>query len=111
MLQIRLGTHETVDPTKDPLGRTSIGWWEGMSEREAWDAGRGVWRLKATRVLEQDEIQIVSPTNEILVVATITAVRKYDDRRAVEGDVKWGDARVGQPAPHPHTSRNPVAYV
>lgn len=50
MLQIQLG-QERAAPANDWLGRSRIGSWPGMSEQEAWEAGRGVWVLRTDRAL------------------------------------------------------------
>lgn len=110
MIQIRLGNYEPRDPAGDCLGRNYIGYREGMTEAEAFEAGRGVWKLKADRVLDQDEVQIINLDGTVLAVATITGITKCDDRQAIEGDMLLGDPRVGQPTSTPHLSRNPVGY-
>ncbi|WP_277212315.1 hypothetical protein [Isoptericola croceus] len=109
MLQIQLGTRREADPD-DALGRTVVGWWPGMDEDEAWASGRGVWKLNADRVLENDEVQIVNTEGTVLAIARITGVTKHGDRRAVEGTLMRGDARVGKPTTTAHRSRNSVGY-
>ena len=111
MLQIRLGADQPA-PQPDPLGRDRIGYRPGMSEAEAWEAGRGVWVLKADRVLEQRELQIIDPDGIVRAVGLITGVRKFPTttRYAVEGRLLLGDPRVGKPTATPHPSRNSVAY-
>jgi hypothetical protein len=109
MLQIKLGAERvSVD---DELGRDRVGWWPEMTEDEAWTAGRGVWKLRADRALAQAEVQIISPEDIVLAVATITGVSKHGSKFAVEGDLLRGDPRVGSPTPSPNTSLNPVAYI
>lgn len=110
MIQIRLGHHENVDPDADPLGRDHIGYCEGMDQEHAWQVGRGVWKLKAQRVLDQDEVQIINLDGTVLAVATITGISKHQDRQAIEGRLLLGDPRVGQPTSTPHPSRNSVYY-
>lgn len=108
-LQIRLGRRRsaTVD---DPLHRTTIGWVEGMSERESWEAGRGVWRIDATRALDQDEVQIINQAGVIVAIGTITAIVKHGERREVRGDLLEGDPRVGTQTTIVFPSRNPISY-
>lgn len=108
MLQIKLGYEEPVED--DPMGRATRGWRTGMTEDEALAAGCGVWVLNADRVMEQDEVEIVSPDLTVLAVATITGVAKYGDRRAVQGTLLRGDPRVGKRSVHPHPSQNAIAY-
>ncbi|MEU3356325.1 hypothetical protein [Streptomyces sp. NPDC037389] len=110
MLQIQLGAERPAD-TGDGLGRATIGWRPGMSEDEAWQAGRGIWKFNADRALSQDEVQIINTEGTVLAVARITGISKHGDRYALEGDLLRGDARVGRPTPSPHLSRNPVTYI
>ncbi|WP_228924527.1 hypothetical protein [Streptomyces sp. DH7] len=82
-----------------------------MSEEEAWQAGRGIWKFNADRALSQEEAQIINIDGTVLAVARITGISKYGDRYALEGDLLLGDARVGRATPCPHLSRNPVTYI
>jgi hypothetical protein len=110
VLQIQMGRERPVDPAADWLGRSSIGARPGMSETEAWMAGRGVWLLNTDRALRQDEVQFIDPSGTVLAVATITGLTKCGGYFALEGKLLLGDPRVGQPTTTPHRSRNPVAY-
>lgn len=112
MLQIQLGPERQTDPAADPLGRDRIGYRPGMTEQEAWTAGRGVWVLNVDRALQQDEVQIVNLDGVVLAVAEILGVAKTrtPGRYAIDGRVKLGDPRVGKPTATPHKSRNSVAY-
>lgn len=109
MIQIRLGIERAVGPG-DPLGRSTIGYRPGMSMEEAWEAGRGVWKLKATRVLEEEEAVVLSPEGEVLVVATITGISKHGDRQAIEGMPMSEHVLLGERIATSN-SRNPVHYV
>ncbi|MFE3073298.1 hypothetical protein [Streptomyces sp. NPDC059247] len=82
-----------------------------MSEGEAWEAGRGVWKFNADRVLSQDEVQIINTEGIVLAVARITGISKCGSRYALLGEVLWGDGRVGHVTGSPHLSRNPVTYI
>jgi hypothetical protein len=112
LLQIQLGQDREVDPATDPLGRSRVGYRPGMTEQEAWTAGRGTWVLKVDRALEQDEIQIVNLDGIVLAVGEILGVTKTREpgRYAIDGNLKLGDPRVGKPTTTPHRSRNSVAY-
>ncbi|MEU9759146.1 hypothetical protein [Streptomyces sp. NPDC047985] len=110
MLQIRIGAERAAE-AGDGLARTALGWRPGMSEDEAWEAGRGVWKFNADRALSQSEAQIINPAGTVLVVARITGISKHDGRYALEGEILRGDPRVGRPTPSPHLSRNPVTYI
>lgn len=109
MLQIQLGP-ERPAPVGDWLDRSRIGSWPGMSEHDAWEAGRGVWVFNTDRALKQDEVQIVDLAGTVLAVARITGITKCGERYALEGELLLGDDRVGQPTATPHPSRNSVAY-
>ena len=112
MLQIQLGPDREVDPATDPLGRSRVGYRPGMSEQEAWVAGRGCWVLNVDHALEQDEAQIVNLDGVVLAVAKIRGVAKTREpkRYALDGDLQIGDPRIGQATTTPHRSRNSVAY-
>ncbi|MFD6225987.1 hypothetical protein ACFWFZ_03780 [Streptomyces sp. NPDC060232] len=73
-----------------------------MTEAEAWEASRGIWKFNADRALAQDEVQIVNTEGTVLALARITGISKHGDRYALEGEVLRGDSRVGQPTPWPH---------
>ncbi|MFD9078218.1 hypothetical protein [Streptomyces erythrochromogenes] len=109
MLQIQIGPERAAEPD-DSLGRPTIGWRPGMTETEAWEAGRGIWKFNADRALAQELVQIVNTEGTVLAVATITGISKHGDRYALEGDLLRGDVRVGQQTSTPHRSRNSVAY-
>ncbi|MFG2454556.1 hypothetical protein ACGFSG_34885 [Streptomyces sp. NPDC048512] len=81
-----------------------------MTEEEAWQAGRGIWKFNADRALAQDEVQIVNAEGVVLAVATITGISKHHGRYALEGELRRGDSRVGKSTTTPHRSRNSVAY-
>ncbi|MEU3877639.1 hypothetical protein, partial [Streptomyces sp. NPDC029704] len=110
LLQIRLGRQQPA-PAGDLFGRTTIGWRPGMTETEAWETGRGTWRLNAERTLARDEVQIIAPDQTVLAVAQITGITRHGDRHALDGRLLSGDARVGKPTTTPHPSRNPIAYL
>ncbi|WP_235487318.1 hypothetical protein [Streptomyces roseoverticillatus] len=110
VLQIQIGAERVAD-VDDRLGRVTLGWRPGMSEDEAWAAGRGIWKFNADRALSQDEAQIINTEGTVLAVATITGISKHGDRYALEGTILRGDPRVGRPTSSPHLSRNPVTYI
>ncbi|WP_171163503.1 hypothetical protein [Streptomyces sp. I05A-00742] len=110
MLQIQIGPERPAGPG-DQLKRTTLGWRPGMSEDQAWQAGRGIWKFNADRALSQNEVQIINTQGTVLAIATITGISKHGDRYALEGRLLRGDPRVGRPTPSPHLSRNPVTYI
>ncbi|MYV96481.1 hypothetical protein [Streptomyces sp. SID1034] len=110
MLQIQIGPEREAGPD-DMLERMTIGWRPGMSEDEAWEAGRGIWKFNADRALSQDEVQIINTSGTVLAVAMITGISKHGDRYALQGELLRGDDRVGRATKSPHLSRNPVTYI
>ncbi|MCM0618349.1 hypothetical protein MOD31_20185 [Paenarthrobacter sp. TYUT067] len=110
MLQIKLAEQRKVDPTEDPLGRSTVGATPGMSEREAWEAGRGCWVMKASRAIDEDEVRIVNPSGTILAVAKIRGLIKHGNRLEVVGDLLTGDPRVGTTV-ELNRAQNPISYV
>lgn len=112
MLQIRIGQVRSMDPLTEALGRGRIGYRPGMTEQQAWEAGRGVWVLKVDRALEQDEVQVINLDDIVLAVAEVLGVSKTraPGRYAIDGRLKLGDPRVGKPTTTPHRSRNSVRY-
>lgn len=109
MLQIQMAAERPAGPDDD-LGRSHVGSRTGMTEAEAWEAGRGVWKFNADRALAQDEAQIVDLAGTVLAVARITGITKCRDRYALEGELLLGDPRVGKRTTTPHRSRNSVGY-
>ena len=116
MIQIKLGPDRPIDPSTDCLGRTRVGYRPGMSEEEAWEAGRASWRLRSAAALDETDVQIIGPGPEYLVLAraTLTGLTKdlhHPPRFIIEGDVVKGHPAVGQPSRYPHPSQNSVRYV
>lgn len=107
MLQIKLGHKQDVQ--NDPLGRASVGAEPKMSERDAWEAGRGCWVMKASRAIEEDEVRIVDPGGTVLAVATMRGLIKHGGRLEVVGDLLEGDPRVGTQV-ELSRSQNPISY-
>lgn len=85
----------------DSLRRSTIGWRTGMTEDEAWEAGRGIWKFNADRALAQDEVQIINTAGVVLAVATITGISKHHGRYALEGELRRGDTRGRDTHHHP----------
>lgn len=111
-VRLKLGSYERVG--SDPLGRAYIGYFPRMTEAEAWEAGRGVWKMSVEKAGRQRFALIVG---ECLVraVAEISDVTVHGDRVALEGrPLQPGhpvyDAYIGQPDPVVNGSQNPVGY-
>jgi hypothetical protein len=112
MIQIQLGADRLTDPTQDELGRSHVGYRDGMTEDEAWESARAAWKLNPSRAFDHDEVEVTAPSGTTVAVATLTGIiRAPAGRFILHGDVKHGDTRVGCPTVTPHPSRNPVAYV
>lgn len=110
--RLKLGSYEPVQ--SDPLSRSSIGYFPRMTEAEAWEAGRGVWRMSAEKVSRQKFALIVGE-GHVHAVGEITGVSVHGDRIALEGHVlaeehPVRDAYLGQPDPVETGSQNPVGY-
>lgn len=110
MLQIKLGDYRHVNPGDDPLGRAAVGAWPNMSEQEAWDVGRGCWVMKASRAIDEDEVQIVNKEGRVLAVGTVRGLIKHGNRLEIVGEPLFGDPRVGTTVEQTR-SQNPISYV
>ncbi|ALV47206.1 hypothetical protein MB46_18620 [Arthrobacter alpinus] len=101
----------TPAPDDDELGRELIGWTEGMSVLECWEAGRGVWKMRAERALLAKELEVINWHGTVVAIGTNLYVRAGRDGRVMfTGTVDENDPRIGEPARHRTESRNPVAY-
>jgi hypothetical protein len=111
-LRLKLGGYETVQG--DPLGRDYVGYFPRMTEEEAWEAGRGVWRMNTEKASRQRFALIVGE-GVVRAVGEIAGVTVHGDRVALEGAVlaeghPVRDALVGRPDPVVNGSQNPVGY-
>ncbi len=111
-IRLKLGNYETV--RGDPLKRAYTGYFPRMTEAEAWEAGRGVWRMSAGKVSRQKFALIVGE-GLVRAVGQITGFAVHGDRIALEGHVLPGghpvrDAYLGRPDPVGTGSQNPVGY-
>ena len=111
-VRFKLGSYETV--RNDPLGRAFIGYFPRMTESEAWEAGRGVWRMSTAKASRQRFALIVGE-GLVRAVGEITGWSAYGDRIALEGPaLERGhpvrDAYLGKPDPVDTGSQNPVGY-
>lgn len=111
-IRLKLGTYDTVEA--DPLDRGYIGYFPRMTEEEAWQTGRGVWRMKADKAARQ-RFAVIIGEGLVRAVGEITGVSEHGDRFALEGHAlpeghPVRDAWIGQPDPVVNTSQNPVGY-
>lgn len=113
MLVIHLQDPQTVDPVKDGLGRTQVGWTPSMSLTELYEAGRGCWKLNFNRARREDVALFVAK-GEVRAAMTIKNIHPVGDRYVLDGEMlKSGneiyDAYVGKMSPVTPT-RNPIRY-
>ncbi|MGH3804902.1 MAG: hypothetical protein ACRDTD_33105, partial [Pseudonocardiaceae bacterium] len=117
-IRIRLGDYERV--TGDALNRSAIGYFPRMTEAEAFEAGRGVWRLDMG-VVGRERFALITDKGEHLVraVAEITRVTEHDTpqgrRKALEAELldaghPMYDRYINQPDPLASVSRNSIKY-
>ncbi len=116
MLHIRLGELRQVDPVADDLGRSVVGYREGMSDEQVYEANRGCWRLGARA---QDERYAIFSFNgivrQVVEISSVEPAPKRSMRSVVYGRVlgpgeRIHDAYVNRPAPESR-GRNPISYV
>ncbi|MEV0280493.1 hypothetical protein AB0I22_29455 [Streptomyces sp. NPDC050610] len=115
-IRIRIGDYERV--TDDALGRHSVGYFPRMTESEAWEAGRGVWRLDL-RMVRRERFALVVGEGRVRAIAEITDVTAHGTDRGGKKAL-WGtlltaghplyDQYVGQIDPLNNDSRNSIAY-
>jgi hypothetical protein len=115
-IRLKLGGYETVHG--DPLDRTFIGYFPRMTEDEAWEAGRGVWKLNREKAVRQRFALIVGE-GVVRAVAEITGYSEHDTATGVRGALEGQplpdghpvrEAYLGQPDPVANGSQNPVGY-
>jgi hypothetical protein len=115
-VRLKLGGYEVVQD--DALSRQYIGYFPRMTEDEAWEAGRGVWKMAFEKASRQRFALIVGE-GLVRAVAEITGATVYDtasgQRVALDGEVlaeghPVRDAYLGQPDPVVNGSQNPIGY-
>ncbi len=105
--------HELAEP--DSLGRTWVGHFPRMTQKEAYEAGRGVWKLGPRATAERFAL-IVGGDKVRAVVKIERWYDEPDDRRSFTGTVLDDShpvhkATYGLPDPSGSASRNPIAYA
>lgn len=111
-VRLKLGNYETRKD--DPLGRAYIGYFPRMTEQEAWEAGRGVWRMSADKAARQKFALIVGE-GLVRAVGQVTGLAVHGDRVELQGQLlpeghPVRDAYIGGPDPVENGSQNPVGY-
>ncbi|MBC3189507.1 hypothetical protein H7X46_00285 [Pseudonocardia sp. C8] len=119
-LVVRIGSYKALD-VPDALGRNWHGWFPRMTETEAYEAGRGAWKLGPRADTETFALVVAGtgdPHRTVLAVIEIDALTgpAPDGRRSFTGRVlepghPVRDTYLGRPAPLETVSRNPVGYV
>lgn len=114
-VRFRIQPYRQIDAAEDHLGRSSVGHFPRMSEQEAYESGRGAWKV-GERATREPLVLITDSTDTVLAVVQPGKWTIHDDgRRSFEAEVlsegEIHDRYVGQPDPTPHASRNPVGYT
>src|SRR6266536_5249957 len=110
--RIKLGDYQTV--SGDPLGRAYLGCFPRMTEAEAWQAGRGVWKMNRTRAITE-RFALITGMGKVLAIAEIEGVTQHQDRIALEGHLLTAghpiyDTYIGKPDPLANKSQNSITY-
>ncbi|MFE3194539.1 tetratricopeptide repeat protein [Nocardia sp. NPDC059240] len=111
-IRLRLGPFAEA-AADDPLGREYVGWFPRMTEAEAWESGRGMWKLGGRA--RRERFAFVVGGGNVCAIAEIVDITDRKDRSALVGGLLATghpvyDAWIGKPDPFANTSRNPVAY-
>lgn len=115
-VRIRLGAYQQV--TNDVLARSAIGYFPRMTEAEALEAGRGVWRLDR-RLISRERFTLIVGENLVRAVAEVHGITDYDTdrgpKKALEATLLTSghpvyDRYINQPDPLSNASRNSIAY-
>jgi hypothetical protein len=111
-IRIKLGDYQRV--SDDPLHREYIGYFPRMTQEEAWEAGRGVWKMNRERAA-RERFALIIGERAVRAVAEITGVTDAGDRVALDGQLLEPghlicDTYLGAPDPVNNGSQNPIAY-
>lgn len=107
VVRIKIAPEQAARRAED--ARKTIGYREGLSQRDVWERGRAAWKMKAEKVLGA-QLALIAHAGVVRAVGTITGVSKEGERLVIEGDVIEGHPLVGQPDPLDNKSQNPVTY-
>lgn len=115
-VRIKLGGYETM--TGDPLGRVHVGYFPRITEDEAWQAGRGLWKMSRDKA-GRERFAIITGEGITRAIAEITGHTVHETpggvRVALEGRLLPAghpvrEAYLGEPDPVVNGSQNPVGY-
>ncbi len=116
-VRLKLGSYLPMD--NDVLGRTHVGYFPRMTEQEAWEAGRGVWKMAVEKV-RRERFALIVAEGVVRAVGEITGAETHETdtgaRVALQGHVLPEDhpvraAWIGQPDPVVNGSQNPIGYL
>lgn len=115
-IRIKLGDYERV--TDDVLNRDAIGYFPRMTEAEALEAGRGVWRLDM-RIASRERFALIVGQGLVRAVAEITGITEHETTRGLKKALEANplgpghpmyDTYINQPDPLPNQSQNSIKY-
>ena len=107
---------DDIDPTRDQMGRTWIGWSPQLTDQELYEQNRGIWVL-GQRARSQ-RVATFSYDGKVVAVVAIDGIQdvpplaNQKPKQAIVGRVLQAgdadyDALIGQAVDH---HRNPVSY-
>jgi hypothetical protein len=119
-LVIRISPYQELS-TPDTLDRTWAGYFPGMTEEQAYEAGRGVWTLGPQADDERFAMIVAGHKGAGTVRAVVeideihndkeVAGKRYFTGRVLPAGHPLREAYLGQPDPSGSTSQNPIAYA
>ncbi|WP_157254850.1 hypothetical protein [Nonomuraea typhae] len=112
MIQITLGKKKLVDPGDDRLGRSQVGWEEGLSGDQLYVTARGAWVMG--KKADHERYALISGAGVIRGGIEIDGIEPAGERRAFVGRLLQPghpvyDHYVGQEAPN-GSPQNPITY-
>ena len=96
-------------PQPDPLGRTHVGYAEGITPDALWERARGVWKAKLA-TLAECALAVIVHNGVVVGVGTVESIAPHGDRVAIDGRPLANHPLIGSPDPLHNTSRNPITY-
>ena len=111
-IRIKLGDYQRV--SDDWLRRPYIGYFPRMTQEEAWEAGRGVWKMNRERAA-RERFALIIGEGAVRAVAEIKGVTDAGGRVALDGQLLESghliyDTYFEAPDPVSNGSQNPIAY-
>lgn len=113
MLHITLGDWREVEPATDELGRSYIGYKDGMTVDDMWESNRGCWvlgeRADSERFVVFSHQGVVRMVAEIESIDPTTSKRRVLTGRPLSAGDRAFDVYIDGPAPV-QGNRNPITY-